>query len=165
MTHPAQPCSMVRSGPTGRVMNDLYQKGMQHLHRELSHRAMSVMQAIPIQPGMQGMQPMMPPYAMELANAASAAGYWADRLSTDEQQRSYLVMQQVRRAALEGPHFWFLVHLHLAAVCPHVSVLEPYCDTITLFLAHVKQSDACCGRGRRTCACQIWCSSIIHSTL
>ena len=66
---------------------------------------MSVMQAIPMQPGMQGMQPMMPPYAMELANAASAAGYWADRLSTDEQQRSHLVMQKVQRSALNGPHF------------------------------------------------------------
>lgn len=54
------------------------------------------MQAVPIQPGMQNMQQLVPPYPMELYNTASAAGYWAERLSADEQQRSYLVMQQVQ---------------------------------------------------------------------
>ena len=44
---------------------------------------------------MQHMQQMVPPYSMDLYNTASAAGYWAERLSADEQQRSYLVMQQV----------------------------------------------------------------------
>ncbi|CAK0773929.1 hypothetical protein CVIRNUC_004116 [Coccomyxa viridis] len=43
---------------------------------------------------MQGVQPVVSPYTMELNNAASAAGYWADHLSNDEQQRSYLAMQQ-----------------------------------------------------------------------
>ena len=53
------------------------------------------LQAMSMQPPMQGMQPVVSPYTMELNNAASAAGYWADHLSADEQQRSYLAMQQV----------------------------------------------------------------------
>ena len=48
-----------------------------------------------MQPPMQGMQPVVSPYTMELNSAASAAGYWADHLSIDEQQHSYLTMQQV----------------------------------------------------------------------
>ena len=58
-------------------------------------RELHCSQAIPIQPAMQNMQQMVPPYSMELYNTASAAGYWAERLGADEQQRSYLVMQQV----------------------------------------------------------------------
>ena len=48
-----------------------------------------------MQPPMQGVQPVVSPYTMKLNHAASAAGYWADHLSNDEQQRSYLAMQQV----------------------------------------------------------------------
>ena len=55
------------------------------------------LQAMSMQPPMQGMQPVVSPYTMELNSAASAAGYWADHLSADEQQRSYLAMQQVDR--------------------------------------------------------------------
>ena len=61
----------------------------------LVNRQVHPVQAVPIQPAMQNMQQMVPPYSMELYNTASAAGYWAERLSADEQQRSYLVMQQV----------------------------------------------------------------------
>lgn len=53
-------------------------------------------QAIPLQPAMQSMPQMLSLYAAELNNTASAAGYWAERLGADEQQRSYLVVQQVR---------------------------------------------------------------------
>ena len=53
------------------------------------------LQVMSMQPPMQGMQPAMSPYTIELNNAASAAGYWADHLSADEQQQSYLAMQQV----------------------------------------------------------------------
>lgn len=48
-----------------------------------------------MQPPIQSLQQVAPPYAMDLHNTASAAGYWADRLGAEEQQRSYLVMQQV----------------------------------------------------------------------
>jgi hypothetical protein len=85
-------------------VNYWYQKGVQRLHGEVMSLCRAVMQALPMQPGMQGMQPMLPPYAMELANTASAAGYWADQLNAEEQQRSYLIMQQVQGAALNVSH-------------------------------------------------------------